>query len=78
MNEFKPIHVVRSYQDGDSSVKYYHEEDVQRLLAEQHRNTRHDAIEFLMDLYSNGNGTIQTLVEELDKGIMNLKQRSPL
>lgn len=48
-------------------------EIITRALAEQHKNTRHQVIEYLLE---KGEGTPE--VEEMTRDIMNLYQKSPL
>lgn len=51
-----------------------------RLLAEQHRNTRHDAIDKINEISRKHNcncPTFQQMFIEITSAIMNLKQREP-
>jgi len=52
---------------------------IRRALAEQHRNTRHDAIEVIREKDMKANNQLFTfIVVDVEHDIMNLKQRSPL
>jgi len=52
---------------------------IRRALAEQHRNTRHDAIEMLLEKGKKAdNPLFAFIVVDIEREIMNLKQRSPL
>jgi len=53
------------------------------LLAEQHRNTRHDAIDKIEEIYSDwqadpDNFDVGNCINKIISAIMNLKQRSPI
>lgn len=51
-----------------------------KLLAEQHCNTRHDAIDVVNEIsskYQQGAMGIQQMIDEITSAIMNLKQREP-
>ena len=59
----------------------FDKKSVEVLLAEQHRNTRHDAIEQLNSIYNdfieNDGFDVGDTINKIEKAIMNLKQRSP-
>lgn len=59
-------------------------EDIKILLAEQHRNTRHDAVDIVLEVVNEWNknktymnGLPEELVSKICKEIQNLKQREP-
>ncbi len=67
--------------DATPSSKFYTQEEVDRLLAEQHRNTRHDAVEIVNKAFYHANesmeGSRYPHSSNIDRDIMNLKQRKP-
>lgn len=59
----------------------YSQKEVETLLATQHKNTRHDAIEQLNSIYNDfiekDGFDVGDTINKIEKAIMNLKQRSP-
>ena len=52
---------------------------IRYALAEQHRNTRHAAVEVLFETAAKAdNPLLDAIVHDLSSEIMNLKQKSPL
>lgn len=52
--------------------------EVKILLAEQHRNTRHDAIDIVLNSFSEEKiRSVQENVQQSTANILNLKQRLP-
>lgn len=62
----------------EMQIKYL-EFSMKTILAEQHRNTRHDVIELLLDKANAAdNPLLSMMVGDLSYEVMNLKQRSPI
>ena len=62
-------------------MKTFDRQAIETLLAEQHRNTRHDAIDQLNSIYNdfieNDGFDVGDTINKIEMAIMNLKQRSP-
>lgn len=59
----------------------YTHTEVDILLAEQHRNTRHDAVEKMLGVYSDefkDPVDLGAIISQIGSAIHNLRQRSPL
>lgn len=74
MNELKAL-INRCEAAGIADA----ENIISRALVEQHRNTRHDAIDTLLKKGAKAdNPLFAFIVVDVQNDIMNLKQRSPL
>lgn len=64
-------------------MKTYTEEEVRLLLAEQHRNTRHDAVDEILAVRNKFDTQYKfppatgDMINQMSGAIINLKQRSP-
>lgn len=64
-------------------MKTYTEEEVRLLLAEQHRNTRHDAVDEILAVRNKFDTKYKfppaanDMINQMSGAIINLKQRSP-
>lgn len=77
----------REYKRGNQSFRQYLEnvypDETRRLLAEQHRNTRHDAVDKMYDRYKlwkvgkYGVDEVDNLIDGIQRDIMQLQQRKP-
>lgn len=61
----------------DTEEEWVSVENVRVLLKKQHRNTRHDAINALLEIWGEANDP-GAAINKIEGIIMNLKQRSPL
>jgi ferritin-like metal-binding protein YciE len=60
----------------------YTEDQLKKALAEQHKNTRHDAIEKMQEIRNRWGekynfSMCDSMLDEITGAIMNLKQRTP-
>lgn len=79
------LDLVRYHRDEISFIEFiklHFPGQMRRLLAEQHRNTRHAAIEVVLDQWGlyleKEERTDSDMIDRIERDIMNLEQRSPL
>ncbi len=70
----KPIEI--GFTD-DLERKWFTQEQMDQALAEQHKNTRNDAIEKINSIYLDDLCEVEYFFIKITGSIMNLKQRKP-
>ena len=82
-NEIQKIHSQYGISElANYKIQLLFESYIKTALAEQHRNTRHDAVEIMQQIRvrceeKHNFSICEPMLNEITEAIMNLKQRTP-